>query len=69
MVEIAGPREESLVGAATLFASRRRAHLRIEGVNDSADPDHQLYESGALLPSDGAFLAGRTFREWLESTS
>jgi hypothetical protein len=67
-VEVAGPREESLVDAATLFVSRRGAPLKIEGVSDSANPDGALYESGALLPGPGAILAGPTFEEWLDST-
>jgi uncharacterized protein YbjT (DUF2867 family) len=67
--EIAGPQEESLVRMATLLASRRGHPLKIEGVTDAADPDHRLYESGALLPGPGAVLAGPTFEDWLDSTS
>jgi uncharacterized protein YbjT (DUF2867 family) len=63
--EIAGPREESLVEAATLLATRRGDPVRIEGTSDPADPDRDLYESGALLPGPGATLAGPTFEEWL----
>jgi uncharacterized protein YbjT (DUF2867 family) len=64
--EIAGPREESLVEMARLFASRRGGPSRIEGVADPADPD-RLYEQGALLPSPHATLGGPTFEEWLNS--
>jgi len=67
--EIAGPREESLVHMARLFAARRGDPVRIEGVSDPADPDHGLYETGALLPGPDATLAGPTFEEWLDSTS
>jgi uncharacterized protein YbjT (DUF2867 family) len=67
--EVAGPREESLVEMAMLFAARRGYPLKIEGVSDPADPDREIYESGALLPGPGAILAGPTFEEWLDSTS
>ena len=65
--EVAGPREESLVGAATLLASQRDLGVKIEGVSDPTDPDRELLESGALLPGPGATLAGPTFEEWLHS--
>jgi hypothetical protein len=42
--------------------------VRIEGASDPADPDRDLYESGALLPGPDATLAGPTFDEWLSST-
>ena len=69
VTEVAGPREESLVEMATLLASRRGHPLKVEGVSDPADPDRELYESGAMLPGPGAILAGPTFEEWLGSTS
>ena len=65
--EIAGPREESLAEMAKLLGAHRGDQLRIEGVTDSAEPDHDLYESGALLPGPHAVLAGPTFEEWLVS--
>jgi uncharacterized protein YbjT (DUF2867 family) len=68
-LEIAGPREENLVDAATRLAVRRGDPVRIEGVSNPADPDLALYETGALLPGPNAILAGPTFEEWLESTS
>ena len=67
--EIAGPREESLVDAARLFAARRGDPVRIEGVSNPDDPDSELYETGAALPSPHAVLAGPTFAEWLDSAS
>src|SRR5919201_1434047 len=67
--EIAGPREENLVHMAKLLAARRGDPVRIEGVSDPADPDRDLYETGALLPGPHATLAGPTFEEWLDSTS
>jgi uncharacterized protein YbjT (DUF2867 family) len=67
--EIAGPREENLVAMARLLAARRGDPVRIEGVSDPADPDRDLYETGALLPGPHATLAGPTFQEWLDSTS
>ena len=68
-VEIAGPREESMVDMAALLVARRGDPVRIEAVSDPADPDSRLYESGALLPGPGAILAGPTFQEWLEATA
>src|SRR5262245_42106907 len=60
--EVAGPREESLVDAARLLVGHS---LRIEGVTDPNDPDHDLYTSGGMLPGPDALLAGPTFAEWL----
>jgi uncharacterized protein YbjT (DUF2867 family) len=68
ILEIAGPREESLVDAARRLVARRGDRLRIEGVSDPANPGAALYESGALLPGPGAVLAGPTFDAWLEET-
>lgn len=69
ITEIAGPREESLVDMARLFASRRGDPVKIEGVSDPTDPDRDLNVNGALLPGPHATLAGPTFEEWLDSTS
>jgi uncharacterized protein YbjT (DUF2867 family) len=69
ILEIAGPREESLVDMVMLLAARRGDPVRIEGVSNPADPDSDLYEAGALLPGPDATLAGPTFEEWLDSTS
>ena len=52
--------------------ARRGEEVRIEGVsgfNGPADPDRELYESGAQLPGPERTLAGPTFEEWLDSTS
>ena len=69
ILEIAGPREESLVDLAMRLAARRGDPLRIEGVSNPNDPDHNLYQTGALLPGPDAILAGPTFEAWLDSTS
>lgn len=50
---------------ARLLVARRGDPARIEEVNDAADPDRDLYVSGALLPGPDAILAGPTFEEWL----
>src|SRR6266540_3384269 len=42
---------------------------KVEGVSDPADPDRDVYETGALLPGPDATLAGPTFEAWLDSTS
>ncbi len=54
---------------AKLLMARRGDPVRIEGVSYAADPDRDLYETGALLPGPDAILAGPTFEEWLDSTS
>jgi uncharacterized protein YbjT (DUF2867 family) len=69
MIEVGGPREESLVDMATLLAKKRKLPVRIEGVTDQSDPDHKLYEQGALLPGPDAILAGPTYEAWLDATS
>jgi uncharacterized protein YbjT (DUF2867 family) len=66
--EVAGPREESLVEMAALFAERRGYPAKVEAVTDLSDPDHELNENGALLPGPDAILAGPTFVEWLKAT-
>jgi uncharacterized protein YbjT (DUF2867 family) len=65
MLEIAGPREESLVAMATLLAQRRGDEARVEGVSDPAAGS--VFESGGLLPGPDAILAGPTFVEWLDA--
>lgn len=67
--EIAGPREERLVEVAKLLAARRGDAVRIEVASGSADPNSELYSSGAILPGPHAALAGPTFAEWLEASS
>lgn len=64
-LEVAGPREESLVAMAELLVARRGNAITIEGVSNPDDPDAVLSEQGALLPSAGAILTGPTFEEWL----
>jgi uncharacterized protein YbjT (DUF2867 family) len=63
--DIAGPREENLVEAATALVAHRGLGLRVEAYIDPADPDAELMAGGALLPGPGATLAGPTFAEWL----
>jgi uncharacterized protein YbjT (DUF2867 family) len=66
-LEVAGPREESLVGMAKLLVARRGNSLRVEAVSDPVDGD--AYESGVLLPGPHAKLGGPTFEEWLDAAS
>ena len=66
-LEVAGPREESLVEAARLLAEREGDHVRIEAVHDPSDPDHEVFANGGLLPSPHATLAGPSFQAWLDS--
>jgi uncharacterized protein YbjT (DUF2867 family) len=65
--EIAGPREESLIELARLYAERVGDPERVDEVSDSDDPDRDLNSNGGLLPSPHAVLAGPTFEEWLDS--
>jgi uncharacterized protein YbjT (DUF2867 family) len=67
--EIAGPREENMVEAAALLASRRGDPVQVEGMSGFGpdDPSAELYETGAALPGPDAVLAGPTFEEWLDS--
>jgi len=69
IVEIAGPRPESMVEAARRLSARRGDGLRIQGVSNPDDPDRALYEAGAQLPGKDAILGGPTFEAWLESGS
>jgi uncharacterized protein YbjT (DUF2867 family) len=69
ILEIAGPREESLADTATLLARRRGDTTRVEEISDPADPARVVYESGALLPGPDAILAGPTFAEWLAAAA
>jgi uncharacterized protein YbjT (DUF2867 family) len=69
VVEVAGPRVENLVDLATMQVARLGARLKIEGVNDPADPASDLYANGGLLPGPGAILGGPTFEEWLDTTA
>jgi uncharacterized protein YbjT (DUF2867 family) len=66
--EIAGPREERMLEVARLLAARKLGGLRVEEATDVAyNPDADAVESGALLPSPHAVLAGPTFAEWLDA--
>jgi uncharacterized protein YbjT (DUF2867 family) len=65
VAEVAGPREESLLEAARLFAAQRGNGLRIESGEFFEDPEG-LYPAGAVLPAPIAKLAGPTYEEWLE---
>jgi uncharacterized protein YbjT (DUF2867 family) len=66
-LEIAGPREERLAEMARLLIARRGDRVRVEEVSDPANPEHEAYASGALLPGPDATLAGPTFEAWLEA--
>jgi uncharacterized protein YbjT (DUF2867 family) len=62
-LEVAGPRDESLVEMAKLLVGRRGNGLRVEAVSDPIDGDAN--NSGVLLPGPGAILGGPTFEQWL----
>jgi uncharacterized protein YbjT (DUF2867 family) len=65
--EVAGPRPEKLVDAATLLAARRGRPARVEEVVNPDDPDADAMANGVLLPGPGAILAGPTFASWLSA--
>lgn len=65
MLEVAGPREESLGDMAKLLVSERGRSLRIEEMSDPVDG--AANESGTLLPGPGARLVGPTFEQWLHA--
>lgn len=65
-LEVAGPREESLVEMAKLLVARRGNSLRVEAVTDPVDGAANA--SGVLLPGRDARLGGPTFEQWLDAT-
>jgi len=60
VLEVAGPREESLVDIAQRLVAKQGDPVRVEGVTWDS-----LYEEGAALPGPEATLAGPSFDEWL----
>lgn len=66
-LEIAGPRPERFVDAATLFAAKRGYPAKVELRANPEDPDAEANANGGLLPGPGAILAGPTFASWLET--
>jgi uncharacterized protein YbjT (DUF2867 family) len=66
IIEVAGPREESLVELARMLVARRGTPVTVQEIRDPADPDAGLQATGGLLPGPGARLAGPTFAEWLD---
>ena len=67
LVEVAGPREETLAGAAQRLVDRRGMGLKVVSSDTGGDQDMELMASGALLPGPGAILDGPSFDEWLEA--
>ncbi|MDI2131957.1 SDR family oxidoreductase [Yinghuangia seranimata] len=64
--EVAGPREETLAGAAEAIVAKRGDALKVVAVKDAAmNPDAEQFADGGLLPNAHATLAGPTFAEWL----
>jgi hypothetical protein len=67
MVEVAGPRAESLVEVANVLAARRGDPERVEEVRDPADPNRELFETDGLLPGRDAIITGPPFEQWLRT--
>ena len=67
MVEVAGPRVESLVEVANALAARRGDPERVEEMSDPTDPNRELFETDGLLPGPDAIIAGPTFEQWLRT--
>jgi hypothetical protein len=59
--DLAGPEQADLVELARTFVKRRELDVEVQVDDDGAIPD------GALLPDEGALIAGPTFEEWLAS--
>jgi uncharacterized protein YbjT (DUF2867 family) len=66
-LEIAGPRPEKFIDAATLLAGKRGRPAKVELAPAEADPYAGADGQNALLPGPGAILAGPTFASWLET--
>jgi uncharacterized protein YbjT (DUF2867 family) len=66
-LEIAGPRAENFVDAATQLAAKRGRPAKVEEVMNPAEPDAEARAAGVLLPGPGAILAGPPFEDWLET--
>jgi uncharacterized protein YbjT (DUF2867 family) len=66
-LEIAGPRAENFVDAATLLAAKRGRPAKVEVATNPDDPDAEANANGILLPGPDAILAGPTFEAWLET--
>lgn len=65
LVEVAGPREETLAEAAQRLADRRGMGLKVVATDAGGDQDTEAMAAGALLPGPGAILEGPSFDEWL----
>ena len=65
-LEIAGPRPENLVDAATLLAVKRGRPAKVELAPAEADP-YAGADRDSMLPGPGAILAGPTYADWLET--
>ena len=65
ILEIAGPREESLVEAAALVAARRGEPAARRGCRATRHPTARSTRRAGPLPGPDATLAGPTFEEWL----
>jgi uncharacterized protein YbjT (DUF2867 family) len=66
-LEIAGPRPENLIDAATLLAAKRGHPAKVEITTSPDDPYDAAETRDAMLPGPGAILAGPTFGNWLET--
>jgi uncharacterized protein YbjT (DUF2867 family) len=64
IAEVAGPREESLLDAASVLVALRGNGLRVEAGEFFPDPEG-IYPIGAALPGPLARLAGPNYEEWL----
>ncbi|WP_211238413.1 hypothetical protein [Actinomadura rifamycini] len=65
IAEVAGPRTETLAGAARLLGARRG--IEVVAVDGSGMPDAGTAAEGGFLPGPHAALAGPTFQEWLDT--
>jgi uncharacterized protein YbjT (DUF2867 family) len=69
MVEVAGPREDTLFDAAKLLVAKRGTPERVELGSGALDEMEEHLAGGSLLPNPGALLVGPTYADWLATES
>ncbi|RJL22530.1 hypothetical protein [Bailinhaonella thermotolerans] len=65
--EVAGPREETLAGAARLAGARRG--IKVVPTDGAGLPGAEFAAAGGLLPGPHALLPGPAFEDWLDARS
>ncbi|WP_406019880.1 NAD(P)H-binding protein [Nocardioides sp. NBC_00850] len=63
LVEVAGPRRETLARLSAAYAERAGDPVQVDGA-----PVGELVRDGVLLPGEDGHLVGPSFDQWLEAT-